>query len=110
MLPVMHAHQNARFPSSESGQLLELSGEKTERLFHQNVGAGLEGLADRSPMEGRRTRDIHEIERLAVEHQVEVIVNARITHEIDRMMAALGDRIVNRHNRDLGPRAPSGKV
>ncbi len=57
-----------------------------------------------------RARDVDEIECLAVEHQVEVVVNASVANEIHCAMTALRDRIVNGDKRDIGSRAPSGKM
>ena len=57
-----------------------------------------------------RTCDVDEIQALAVEHQLEVVVNTDVRDETDRLMAPLGDRVMNRDDIDLGPRTPSGKM
>ena len=61
-------------------------------------------------MIGGRACDVDEVQALAVEHQFEVVVNADVRDEAHRMMAPLGDRVVNRDDIDLGPRTPSGKM
>ena len=61
-------------------------------------------------MKRGRARDIDKIERLAVQHQVKVIVNAGVGRELHRRMAARRDRIVNCYKGDLWSCAPSSKM
>jgi hypothetical protein len=61
-------------------------------------------------MIGRRACDVDEVQALAVEHQFKVVVNADVWDEAHRMMAPLGDRVVNRDDIDLGPRTPTDKM
>ena len=61
-------------------------------------------------VESRRTGDIDKIGRLTVEHQRKVIVNAEIEAEIDGLMTAGSDGIVNRAEADVGAGTPSGKM
>src|SRR5271154_3884565 len=61
-------------------------------------------------MQRRRTGDVDEIRRLTVEHQLEIIIHANILHQPDSFMAPLGNRIVNRSDREIRARTPSAQV
>src|ERR1022692_3492975 len=74
------------------------------------MSASVEDGTDRLRMESGRTRDIDEIGRLTVEHQTEVIVDARAFEQAHRELTPLGNRILNRDDADVLARDPSGQV
>jgi hypothetical protein len=61
-------------------------------------------------MEYRRARDIDEIERLAVEHQIQIVIDANVPDEVDSRVAPGGNWIVNRNDIDVVARAPADEM
>ncbi len=74
------------------------------------MGIRLERHAGGRGVKRRRTRDVEKIQRLAVEHQFEVIVNADVLDEVHCAMAPRGDGIMNRDDVYVRTRPPSGKM
>jgi len=58
-------------------------------------------------MKQGRTGDVDEIRRLALKHQIEVVIYARVLEHSHRKLATLGYRIVHGDDRNVGPREPS---
>src|SRR5260370_13561308 len=61
-------------------------------------------------MQAGRTRNINKIGRLAVEQQLEVVINADILDQADSFMPPLGDWIVNRADSDILAHTPSSEM
>src|SRR5690242_15390393 len=61
-------------------------------------------------MERGRARDVEEVQRFAIEHQLEVIVDPHVFDQIDSVMAPRGNRIMDRDNADPAPRLPSRQM
>src|SRR5581483_10114280 len=93
MFPVMHTHQHAARICGLAPELRQGCEIETERLFDQHMDALLQGRPDRRGVMDRRTRDIDEVEPLALEHQLEVVVHAHILEQLERKMAARADRV-----------------
>ncbi len=89
MLPVMHAHQDARLRRGQRCERIEVRGIEAERLLDDDVSTGFERGARSLRMKGRRTGDIEKIKPLAGEHQLEVIVDPDVLDQAERQMPSL---------------------
>src|SRR5437879_3917548 len=95
VLPVMYTQEQPAGALSHSCQFTEIDRVKAERLFDYGVDASLEHQSRCCSMKCRRTGNIDKVERLSIEHQFEVVINADTLDKTDCMMAPRSRRIMN---------------
>ena len=110
MLPIVDAEQNAIRGGGQGSEILEVRDAQAQRLLHDHVGAGFKRGPGRGGVINGRTRDVQEVGRLAVEQQLEVLVNADVLDRAQGRLTARCDRLVNRNDFDAGPPAPSNQM
>src|SRR5271155_4683531 len=70
----------------------------------------LERGADALGVQSRRAGDVDEVRRLAIEHEAQVIVDARVLEHPHRELTPLGDRLMNRDEADVFAGQPSRQM